>query len=62
MTPTMDADRIIDWAQARGMGVDVDFRTGRVILTGAKKQTFPTAAAALTWAQGFAKSWGLPCP
>ena len=62
MAPTMDADRIIDWAQARGMGVDVDFRTGRVVRTGAKKQTFPSAAAALAWARSFAENWGLPTP
>lgn len=62
MKATMDADRIIDWAQARGMGIDVDFRTGRVVLQGSKKQTFASAAAALEWASSFAKTWGVAAP
>jgi hypothetical protein len=52
-------DRLIAWAECRGLAIDVHFVKGTVKID---KHRFATANAALAWATTFSTNWGLPTP
>ena len=57
-------DRVIDWCQDRGFGVDANFAKGTIVISSSKKNAhkFANAEAAMKWATDFSKNWGFQAP